>query len=86
MKVVFISDNGCHHKKITINIWLLIFLPVFLSVAGFLVASYYSNSTLLQVLSSDHDIKAGEAFSQVLNKLSMLDAEVQRLNALASHI
>jgi len=73
-------------EKITIHIWLLLFLPIFLLVVGFLVASYYSNSALLQVLSSDHDIKAGEAFSQKLNKLSMLDAEVQRLNALASHI
>lgn len=87
MKVVLISDNGRRHKKVTINIWLHILLPVLLLVAGFAVAkktSFFSFAS--HALSSKNDDKAYENFAQVLHKLGVLDAEVQRLNTLNMHI
>ena len=87
MKVVFISDNGYRHKKIRINIWLHILLPVLLVVAGYSIVErtdFFSFNS--HVLSSKKDNKAYENFSQVINKLSVLDAEVLRLNTLNTHL
>ena len=86
MKVVFISDNGLHHKKITINIWVYILLPILCLVAGLFSYSLYSHFSSSQVLPITNDSKVREDFSLVLSKLSALDAEVQRLNTLSTHI
>ena len=87
MKVVLISDNGYRHRKITINIWLYIFLPILLLVVGFAIAKISGSSSVSsQVLASKKDNKAYKNFSLLLNKLSVLDAEVQRLNTLNKHI
>jgi murein DD-endopeptidase MepM/ murein hydrolase activator NlpD len=87
MKVVLISDNGIHHKKVTVNIWLHVFLPIVVLVAGIAIVknidSIFASSALFP---SKKDNKAYENFNLVLNKLSVLDAEVQRLNILNTHI
>jgi murein DD-endopeptidase MepM/ murein hydrolase activator NlpD len=89
MKVVLISDNGQRHRKITVNIWLHIVLPILLLVVGISFVSQFSRLSQISFSSSqlsNSDKKAHDNFSQVLNKLSVLDAEVQRLNTLSTHI
>lgn len=87
MKVILISDNGHRHKKLTINVWLHILLPLLFLVVGFSITKKTNlNSFASQVLSSKKDNQAYENFSQMLSKLSVLDAEVLRLNTLNTHI
>lgn len=85
MKVVFISDNGSHHKKITINVWSQFILPLLLVI---LVVTMTWNPFLAstKLFASSTDSQAFKGFETVLNKLSMLDAEVQRLNSLGTLI
>lgn len=87
MKVVLISDNGNYHKKVTVKLWLHILLPlvfiVTLIVVAVVVSSLSSRSSLL---ASKHDKNAFKNFNSVLHKLSVLDAEVQRLNTLSTFI
>ena len=84
MKVVLISDKGDRHQKITINIWLHILLPILLLAVGLSFVVYYLS--LSKTLPSDKDKITHKKFSQVLNKLSVLDTEVHRLNSLGEFI
>lgn len=85
MKLVFISDSGSHHKKVTVNLLRHILFP--LLVATILIAVIWMlASSTPQILSSKKDVKAYKNFNSVIHKLSSLDAEVQRLNALGAHI
>ena len=87
MKVVLISDNGNYHKKVTVKLWLHILLPlafiVTLIVGAMVVGSLSSEPSLL---ASKQDKNAFKNFDSVLHKLSVLDAEVQRLNTLSTFI
>ena len=87
MKLVLISDNGNYHKKVAIKLWLHILIPlafiVTLIVGAMVVGSLSSGSNLL---ASKYDKNAFENFNSVLHKLSVLDAEVQRLNTLSTFI
>ena len=79
MKVILISDNGNHHKKITIDWLLYIILPVLILVAAVAFFKIISASSPSQILASKSDDKAFANFQRVINKLSVLDAENKRL-------
>lgn len=82
MKLIFISDNGNHHTKLKLNVWLHIILPIsVLIVASLVVGMNYKSS-----IDSRNDKVAFGDFSSILNKLSTLDAEVQRLNELSTFL
>ncbi len=82
MKVILISDNGNHHKKLKIDLLLHIIFPVLIVVAAVAFLKIISTSSPSQALSSKNDDKAFANFQRVIYKLSVLDAEVQRLNIL----
>ena len=87
MKVVLISDNGNYHKKVTVKLWLHILIPlafIAMLTMGVVVVSALSSESSL--LASKHDVNAFKNFNSVLQKLSVLDAEVQRLNTLSTFI
>ena len=87
MKVVLISDNGNYHKKVTVTLWLHILLPLaFITTLtlGAVAFGFFTPGSGL--LASKYDKKAFTNFDSVLYKLSLLDAEVQRLNTLSAFI
>jgi len=86
MKVIFISDNGQRHKKISINFLLHIYLPILLLVASLALLILFGFISSFDISPSNKDRKVHEDFSRVLQKLAILDAEVERLNALSNHI
>jgi len=90
MKVVLISDNGSYHKKLTVKLWRQLILPLILLsflIVGVIGISKGANSfSVSKLLASKDDKEAYKNFDSVLYKLSGLDAEVQRLNALSTYI
>jgi len=91
MKVVLISDNGNYHKKLTINVWFQLLLPILILVAGIAIVKnidplFFSSGIQSSKQASQSDDQAYKNFNVVLTKLGVLDAEVQRLNTLSAHI
>lgn len=80
MKLIFISDNGNHHTKLNLNIWLHLILPL-LVVVSIVFALFFKSSLI-----TEKDNAAFGDFSIILNKLTDLDAEVHRLNSLSTFI
>lgn len=87
MKAVFISDNGRHHRKFTINVWLHLALPLFVLLLVLLLISLPSNVTTSKtVKASQTDIKVLNKFDKLLKKMAILESQTQRLNELGAHI
>ena len=90
MKVIFLSDNGSHHQKLTIKVWSHIVLPLFLLtlfvVTVFSAKNYYSEYSDENLQNSHHEKKLLSKFDLLLKKASTLEAEIDRLNTLGKTI
>ncbi|MEE9309392.1 MAG: M23 family metallopeptidase [Cocleimonas sp.] len=91
MKVVLISDNGNYHKRFTVKLWSQFIVPLLLALVLVYsaIAVFKDESSLFSTaksLASKDDKQAFTNFNSVLQQLSALDAEVQRLNTLSSFI
>ena len=84
MKLIIISDNGSHHRKINIS-WLsassLIFV-LFLLIIAFFNMSKYLNKDII----TKQEINLLNKFDSVLLKAAKLEGEVKRLNSLGQTI
>ncbi len=84
MKLIFISDNGCHHRKIDISLrslsfMLLFFIMLFIT---YLTVSKHFKEDLI----SANEINLLNKFDSVLLKAGKLEAQVKRLNSLGQAI
>ncbi len=92
MKVIFLSDNGRHHQKYTVNLWSHIIIP-FLLLAIIVIVSLlihdFSGDSKKQPLSSNNEKNKKESLKKLdvlLKKVSTLEAEIDRLNTLGKTI
>jgi len=84
MKLIFVSDNGRHHKKFNIDIpsFSLFFLSLVLFVATFFAATkYFKNQAI-----SHSEISLLNKFDALLVKTAKLEGQVKRLNSLGKII
>lgn len=84
MKVIFISDNGQYHRKLSFNKWaLIIALTILFSLSLFLVGNsrFFNSKTL-----NHGDAIIIDRFDSYLKRLATLEAQTQRLNALGARI
>ena len=88
MKLIFISDNGRHHKKLNIKLWSHLVLPLFLFslliMTGITAINYYQNAENEMI--SDHEVKLLGKFELLLKKTTVLEAQVQRLHVLGKSL
>jgi len=86
MKVIFISDDGAKHKKIHLNKGLqfllsfLILMMMVMVLRSLLIASLAEKPPIVQLSPASSDC------SEQVSKLSMLRAQVVRLNALGEYL
>jgi len=90
MKVIFLSDNGSHHKKFTVKLWSHIILPLSLvtlfAVTSFAANNYYANYSDEKLQITQNEKKLLSKFDLLLKKASTLVAEIDRLNTLSKTI
>jgi murein DD-endopeptidase MepM/ murein hydrolase activator NlpD len=93
MKLIFISDNGCHHKKIKLKLWLLVLLSLLIislvSFTALVAIEKYKiinnkNNKINDI--SRNEINVLNRFNLLLTKIASLEAEVQRLHSLSNKL
>ena len=90
MKVIFISDNGNHHKKINLKLWAQLVIPLFIlsliTIAITVIASknHQAKISIENHKISENEIKLLDKFDLLLKKVATLEAEVDRLNTLGT--
>jgi len=82
MKIIFISDNGQHHYKLSFGKWLYALLLAFF----LLLASLFSYALFHYGALTHGDAKIIHRFDSYLKRLSTLEAQTQRLNILGARI
>ena len=86
MKVIFISNSGRFHQKITINIWLHILLPfilLLLLIAGVVAyQSFYHD----KIYANKTDTSIINNYQFILKRLADLEGQTKRLNELGAYI
>ena len=89
MKLIYISDNGRHHKKLEISSWSIIAILLMISVsisALFFYVKVSNNKPLDARAISKHEIEVLKKFDSMLLKTAELEAQVKRLNSLSKNI
>ena len=84
MKLLFVSDNGRHHKKINLDIpslGLFIFSAVLFLIAIIGTFSYFKKAGI-----TESEIRLLNGFDAMLVKTAKLDSQVKRLNSLGKII
>ena len=84
MKLIFVSDNGSHHKKLNLDIPSLVLfsLSTILFVLSLIGTVNYFKSKYI----SDTDIRLLNRFDSMLIKTAKLEGQVKRLNSLGKII
>jgi len=81
MKAVFISDNGRHHHKISLNVWRFFTLLAVAILLLSLTLGKIGNNSI-----TTSDVLIINRFDSYLKRLATLEAQTQRLNALGARI
>ena len=84
MKLIIISDNGCHHRKFKLSGWTAITL--FLICSGIIVTYFSVSKHLKKEIISKNEIQLLNKFDSLLVKTAKLEAQVKRLNSLGKDI
>lgn len=86
MKLIFISDNGRHHQKLNIKLLSHLVLPLFLfcllTITVHSAKNYYQNDDKQMI--SKNEVRLLSKFDKLLKKATVLEAQVQRLQVLAT--
>jgi len=84
MKLIFVSDNGRHHKKVNFNALSLFFSFMALVLCVSAIVSIIDTHRKKAISTSE--IKLLDKFDSVLSKAAKLEGQVKRLNSLGEII
>ena len=84
MKLIFISDNGCHHRKFNLAQLSAVALLIVLSVV--LITALIVSKTNKKSVISKNEIQLLNKFDSLLLKTAKLEGQIKRLNSLGKII
>ena len=84
MKLIFISDNGSHHRKFNLSGWSI--AALFLISSALIIALFAAFKPLKKDIILKNEIQLLNKFDSMLLKTAKLEGQVKRLNSLGKII